>query len=234
MALGSTTILAVVAVAVVAVAGVVLLIASTTGDDNLEAGGERLDGETAAAAASDPGDGDPAASDPIVLPLSLELVGVDAGTVETTGATEGPEATSYCNNSPEVSGLVDWQGNRLTEGSGRRRVAQLVARFESSFDAAAYVASSSAIIDCDRWETTSVDDEVLRFSVAEQIPATIFGDETRQFDLEAAADGPELFLRTLLVRSGNLVAQFTFVSANRQDLARIDDLAGTAADELGF
>jgi hypothetical protein len=233
VAQGPTVILAALAALLLAVAGMGLLIYSLSGGSSTEAGsgtgsGPRPDDATGEGAAATTRQ-----LDPIELPLDLDSVGFEAGTVEPTADSEGPDAASYCNNAPAASGLSDWRGNRLTEDSGRRRVAQLVARFESSFDAAAYVAASSAIIDCEEWETTS-GDGVLQFTVSEQTPATVFGDETRQFDLQASAEGPELFLRTLLVRSQNLVAQFTFVSANRQDLARIDELAEVATEQLGF
>lgn len=169
----------------------------------------------------------------VVVPLGLADVGFERGTVEETTSAEGPEAASYCDNVPVTDGLVEWSGNRLTEDGGRRRVAQLVARFQSSIDASAFVASHSTIIDCEEWEAES-GESALRLTVVEDVPETIHGDETKQFSLEASGTGPVLFLRTVLVRSGADIAQFTFVSANRQDLTLLDDIVARAVARLGF
>lgn len=170
---------------------------------------------------------------PIRLPLDLEAVGFADGTVLDVAPDEGPDAISFCNHAPAASGLVDWAGNRLTERDGRRRVAQLVARFATSVDAAAYLSENSTIVDCESWDAET-DADTVRFTVSETRPETLHGDETKQFDLEANTVGPDLFLRIVLVRSGPEVAQFTLVSANQQDLSLLDDLVTEATAELGY
>lgn len=174
----------------------------------------------------------PADPSGIVLPLGLTDVGIE-GTITAVASDEGPNATSYCNNTPDTAGLIDWSGNRLTETGGRRRVVQLLARFRSSVEAAAYMTSNAAIVDCESWETAG-QDAAVTFTIAELTPATIQGDETRQFELSATTDGPDLFLRVLLARSGRDVMQITYVSANRQDLDDTDRLLARAIETSGF
>ncbi len=169
----------------------------------------------------------------LLLPLDPDAVGFEGGATEPAADSDGPLAPSYCNNVPEAGGLLAWRGNRLTDETGRRRLAQSIARFATSDDAGAYVEANSTIIDCASWQTTA-DDRQLRFEVIEVSPETIFGDETKRFDVQATVDGPDLFLQTLLVRSGRDVAQFTFVSANRQDLAQLDELVARAVVTLGY
>lgn len=169
-------------------------------------------------------------------PLAPPLDAVDAGfdaTVTDVDPAEGPGAVSYCNNSPQTDGLVDWAGDVITENNGRRRVVQVLSRFRSSVDAAAYVSSNSAIVDCETWEAPVIDGTIA-FTVAEVTPPTVVGDETRRFDLIASTDGPDLFLRVLLARSGRDVVQVTYVSANRQDLDDAQRLVNVASDKSGF
>ena len=90
----------------------------------------------------------------IVLPLELADAGFE-GTVTDLPRDEGPDAVSYCNNTPETTGLIDWDGNVMTEADGRRRVLQLLARFRSSVDASSFVASNAEIADCATWETAA-------------------------------------------------------------------------------
>ena len=191
----------------------------------------RLFGEQDAPDLTDIGDGSTATG--TSLPLSLDDVNFESGTVDIIADNEGPDVTSYCNNRAAATGLLEWRGNRLTEAGGQRRVAQFVAQFESSVHATMYLAENSDIVDCDSWQTGSRGNEVI-FTIVETTPDRIFGDETKQFDLQVSGDGPELFLQTLLVRSGQEVAQFTFVSVNRQDLVRLEDLTAQATVELGF
>jgi hypothetical protein len=178
-------------------------------------------------------DGDSGQQLALALPLDLADVGFDSGTVEETATDEGPGAISYCDHPPEATGLIEWRGNRLTENRGQRRVAQIVANFTSARQAAAYLASNSSIVDCTGWSAGS-DGGAKRFTVIEETPQTVFGDETKQFEVEVDNDGPALFLRTLLIRSGAKIAQLTFVSVNRQDLSAIETLAAEATVELGF
>ncbi|MGF1597433.1 MAG: hypothetical protein ACFCVK_10990 [Acidimicrobiales bacterium] len=182
---------------------------------------------------SDAAGGDSTATEPLVLPLDLAAVGFAEGTVEETALDEGPDAPSYCNTRPTTEGLREWRGNRLTEQDGRRRVAQMVSRFRSSLDAAAHLESTAAAVDCETWRTGQ-GDAAITFQALEGTPSTIFGDATRRFDLRATTSGPDLFLRTLMVRSGREVAQFTYVSANQQDLGLLDDLVAVAVTELGY
>lgn len=173
------------------------------------------------------------AAGPIVLPLDLTAVGFETGTVETTAADEGPDAPSYCNNRPLADGLVEWQGNRLTEDGGQKRVAQLVGRFETPLDASVFMTSVAEGVDCAEW-TVGDGSTALTFHVTEQPPDSAFGDETKRFDLQVAAEGLDLFLRTVLIRSGHDVAQFTYVSVDEQDLALLDPLATSAVAVLGY
>ena len=170
---------------------------------------------------------------PLVLPLDLALVGFDEGLVEPTPIDEGPAALGYCNRRPVADRLDEWQGNRLTDAEGRRRVAQMVARFQSSTDAAAHLTSITESTDCSAW-TTGEGPEAITFTVSESPPSAVHGDETRRFDLVATSEGPNLFLRTVVVRSGRDVAQFTYVSANQQDLDVLDELVATSVSALGF
>lgn len=187
-------------------------------------------GDEAAPTAADPV---PAVATPLPLPLDLDDVGFDDGTIVATAPAEGPDALSFCNNIPSTEGLVEWAGNRLTESDGRRRVAQLLVRFETSADAAAHMSSNSSIIDCERWDATT-GAETVRFTVTEVVPEVVHGDETKQYDLTAITAGQDLFLRIALIRSGPDVAQFTIVSATRQDVDLLEGLVAIAVDELGY
>ncbi|MDH3681721.1 MAG: hypothetical protein OEV40_17430 [Acidimicrobiia bacterium] len=178
-------------------------------------------------------DESPAAAAPLRLPLDLEDIGFDDGTITDMVAGEGPTALSFCDNAPTTEGLGEWSGNRLTETGGRRRVAQLLVRFRTSSDASAYLGSHSSIVDCESWDTTT-GDETVRFTVTEVAPELVYGDGTKQFELQATTVGPDLFLRMVMIRSGPEIAQFTIVSANRQDLALLQPLVATAVSELGY
>lgn len=205
--------------------------ALTSGDDVATSTTDQAGGTSPANdGANDDGADDDSA---IVLPLDLDQVGFLRGAITPTLAGEGPAATGFCNNAPNTQGLQEWIGDRITEEGGRRRVAQLVARFQSSADAAAFLFSNGDIIDCDSWQTES-GDERLTFTVSEATPETVLGDETRRFELTATGDEIALFLRILLVRSGAEVAQFTLVSGNQEDLPLIDRLADEATAELGY
>ena len=182
---------------------------------------------------SDPADdGQPDAAGP-PLPLVLESVGFVNGTTERSGDDEGPGAVSYCNRRPTADGLVAWSGNRLSAELSDQRVSQQVARFRSSLDADIYLSSNLDIIDCGRWVTN---DHKLEFTVAEATPWAIYGDDTRVLELQKVADrnGPALFLRTVLVRSGRDVLQLTLISANQRHLAKLESFTELAVTELGY
>ena len=70
--------------------------------------------------------------------------------------------------------------------------------------------------------------------MTEADPTSDAGDESRQFDLTATTDGPDLFLRVILTRSGRDVLQVTYVSANRQDLDQTGRLVARAAEIGGL
>lgn len=215
--------------------------ASSTSSAETGSGSASNDAASNDAAATDADSDDDSRSDGTAAggssaPLALPLDAVDAGfdaTVTDVDRAEGPGAMSYCNNSPQTDGLVDWAGDVITENNGRRRVVQVLSRFRSSVDAAAYISSNSAIVDCDTWEAPGIDGTI-EFTVAEFNPSTVVGDETRRFDLTASTDGPDLFLRVLLTRSGRDVVQVTYVSANRQDLDDAERLMNIASEKSGF
>lgn len=165
------------------------------------------------------------------LPLDLESVGFDTGSLVKTGQEEGPGAISYCNRRPTAEGLVAWDGNRLTAEESHQRVSQLVARFRSSLDADRYIESNSAITDCGRWTTG---EEQLELTVVEREPRVLHGDDTRVFELQKLEPDPALFLETVMVRSGRDVLQLTFVSANQRDLAQLEPLTELAVEKLGL
>ncbi len=169
----------------------------------------------------------------IEVPLSLHEVGFVGGIIDPTPAAEGPEATSYCNNSPSIDGLVDWNANRLTEDGGRRRFAQMVAHFESSIHATAYLDANSGLATCESWQGGS-EDEPITFTVAEVTPSRIFADETKQFELQAQRPTSVLYLRTYLVRSGSRVTQLTYVSPDLNELDRLEILTTLAIIDLDF
>ncbi|MGI9616436.1 MAG: hypothetical protein ACR2QO_26205 [Acidimicrobiales bacterium] len=215
----------------VLVAGAALIIAATLGALALNARGASNTSD-ADAATSSGGTAARRSAAPLALPLDAVDAGFDA-TVTAVDPAEGPEAMSYCNNVPQTDGLVDWAGDVMTENDGRRRVVQVLSRFRSSVDAAAYVSSNATIVDCEEWETPGTDGTIV-FTVAEASPSTIVGDETRRFDLTATTDGPDLFLRVLLARSGRDVVQVTYVSANRQDLDDAERLVNVVGEKSGF
>lgn len=174
----------------------------------------------------------PTAVMPITLPLTLDEVGLAGGQVEPNGGNEGPDAISYCNHRPSADGLVGWDGNRLKSAEGRHRLAQMVVHFSSSIHATAYLAANSAIIDCDSWRAG--DDGTMLFSVAEVSPSRIYGDEAKQFELTVTTGDVDLYLRTVLVRSGADVAQFTMASPDPGTLDDLDHLVALATTKLGF
>jgi hypothetical protein len=211
-ALDTPTLAAALAVAVIAVVAAVIILWLLSSPDSGE--------ETEAV-------GPPA----IELVLTAEEAGLVGGDVEPIRPTEGPGAPTYCNHSPDIDGLLGWDGNRVTAPNGQRRLAQMVARFRSSVHAAAYLASNSALIDCQTWESTTEDPVV--FTVTEVVPRRILGDETKQFELTATRDDDAaLYLRTILVRSGAMVAQLTMVSTDEADLGILAELAELAATRL--
>ncbi len=169
----------------------------------------------------------------IEVPLSLDEVGFAGGIVEATPIDEGPGAASYCNTSPSTDGLVSWNANRLTEDGGRHRLGQLVAHFESSIHATAFLGATSGLADCESWRGGS-EDEPVTFTVTEVTPSRIFADETKQFELQAQRPTSVLYLRTYLVRSGSKVAQLTYVAPDPNDLADLDTLMTQAVANLGF
>ncbi len=175
----------------------------------------------------------PTAARAPTLPLDLDQLGFRNGQIEATAADEGPDAIGFCNRAPDTDGLITWSGNRLTEPGSRRRVAQMVVRFRSSVDAARFMTSTAATGECDGWEAES-GSELLQFDVTEQLTTTIRGDETRRFDVRAGSDGPDLFLRVVMIRSGPEVTHLTVVSANQQDLQQVDQIADEASDRLGY
>ena len=169
----------------------------------------------------------------IELPLSLDEVGFPGGVVDPATATEGPGAASYCDHAPSIDGLSAWNANRLTEGGGRRRLAQLVAHFESSIHATTYLGAISGLIDCESWPG-GTEDEPVTFTITEVTPSRVFADETKQFELQALRQTSVLYLRTYLIRSGHKVAQLTYVSPEPADLNRLQELTATAVAELGL
>lgn len=166
-------------------------------------------------------------------PLPLDLVAVDftGGTSVDSGADQGPGAVGFCRHAPATTGLDGWRANQLTDSTGERRIVQLVAHFRSSIQAANYLSSNVAIASCQSWAAGS-SDRLTLFSLSQQPPANPLGDETRRFELAASTGDSNLFLRTLLIRRDRDVVSLTYVSGDRTDLDRIDDLAALAVSRL--
>jgi hypothetical protein len=169
----------------------------------------------------------------IELPLSLDEVDFPGGAIDPTSASEGPGAASFCDNAPPADGLIEWNANRLTESGGRRRLAQLVAHFESSIHASTYLDAVSGLVDCETWPGGSPEEPVT-FTITEVTPSRVFADETKQFELLATRPTSVLYLRTYLVRSGPRLVQTTYISADQADLGKLEDLTAAAVAELDF
>ncbi len=166
----------------------------------------------------------------LALPLDPAAAGFPGGTSQEVDATQGPAAVSYCRHAPATTGIEAWRGTRLTDQAGQRRVVQLVSRFQTPQQASAYLTATSALVDCQSWQTG--DKPTLRFSIAQSSSPTLYGEETRRFDLQALGDGSRYYLRSLVFRSGRQVVQLTYVSVDGTDLDALDDLAAQAATRL--
>ncbi len=174
-----------------------------------------------------------AALDPdLVLPLTLADTGFDAGTTTDATAEQGPGATGVCGQRPAVEGLEAWRANRLTDAEQQRRVGQLLARFRSTTQAAAYLAASDGLLGCERWETT-IGNRTVAFTATSSPAPSGLGEEARQLDLTSVGEGERWYLRILLVRSGDQVLQLSYVSGSRSDLDALAALAPAAVSALG-
>jgi len=175
-------------------------------------------------------------SDPsqdLALPLGLADLEFSQATIEATPGAEGPGAAGFCNLSADISGLVKWKGNRVTESGQNRRVAQMVLVFGTPFDASSYVSSTADNVSCDHWVVESNGNSV-SFEVTPSPYLGRISDETVGIDVTANTGESKLFTRTALVRSANWVFQVTVVSANPDDIEATADLAAKATSKLDF
>jgi len=167
----------------------------------------------------------------LALPLTLADTGFDAGTTEEATEDEGPGAAGVCGQRPAVEGLRAWRANRLTDAAQQRRVGQLLARFRSTTQASAFLSATEGLLTCERWEATIGSRTVTFTATSSPAPAGL-GEEARQLDLTSVGDGERLFLRTLLIRSGDQVLQLSYASGTRAELDALGALATTALAAL--
>lgn len=167
----------------------------------------------------------------LVLPLTLAETGFGSGSSEEATEDQGPGAAGVCGQRPAVEGLRAWRANRLTDATRQRRVGQLLARFRSTTQASAFLSANDGLLGCERWDTAIGGRTVTFTATSSPAPAGL-GEEARQLDLTSVGDGEPLFVRILLIRSGDQVLQLSFASGTRADLAALGTLAPTALAAL--
>ncbi len=200
-----------------------------------------------AASVGGDGDGDPsdpstsvpvetASAVPLALPLDAADVELD-GEVTTAVVELGPDATLFCDNRPDATGLATWEGQTFTpDPGGFPSIHQLLARFDSPAEAEAYVASYVGTVTCTEWTIPSsggLPELVARPEVTD--PVTSFGDATEEVRYEAEAAGlVTTQTRTALVLSGTDVLIMSVTSIDAADLDELDRLLRLATERLGI
>ncbi len=168
----------------------------------------------------------------IPLDVSDTSFGPDA---ETSSDSFGPGSGTMCDNAPATDGLADWKGQTITTGGGVQSLYQVVSRFETADQAAAYLDAYAETNDCESWVVDNEDGSNVTFS-AQQTAPPAFGDRARRFEVLGELDGPglQIYARLVLVQSGTDVLTMNLSALSEDDAAELDLLAPLAAERLGF
>lgn len=234
-------------VATLVVGGLIIfgLVQLTGGDDatdaQVDAGQEEAaavltepDLEPASASASDEGDTDEPIRGPIEAPLLVDDVsfGADASVSENAF---GPEAEAFCRQAPSTEGLADWQSRTITSSLGAEILFQVLGRFETEEQAAAYVDAYQATNDCETWlgpEQAGAPEIV--YEVVDDRAAGTTADG-RRFEIEGRID-PDgvIHSRIVVVQSGTDVLILGLSAQSAQQADELDGLTDLAILRLGF
>ncbi|MEL7157095.1 MAG: serine/threonine-protein kinase [Actinomycetota bacterium] len=188
-----------------------------------------------------------------LLPLTVPLVGstisdltripIDTGGVDAlTGPADSPQ---FCNNRPDITGLVEttagiYPADPTVPVDGTLvfvQVAQRMHRFGTAEQADAFVESYVALVDCESWEDdtlTSDGTSVLRATVVDT--GADYGDQTRRVDQVVTLPiGAEIHSRTVLVRRGVDVFKLFLTTDRAEELEpSTEALVAAAIEQLGY
>ncbi len=172
------------------------------------------------------------AETPIPLPLTesdLEL-GDDATVIE--DAT-GPASSQFCDNTPTTEGLVEWTGRSESALAGYPVVFQQIARFETEQDAAAYVDSYLAGVDCQQWTIPGDGDETMVVLPMARVNGNPPGEQGILVTFEGIDDF-DLSGQVALVRRDTEVYTLSVTSFEAADVDRFEPWLIEAIERLEF
>lgn len=170
----------------------------------------------------------------LTIPLDVADTSFGADAV-TTGDSFGPGSGTLCDNSPATDGLVEWTGQTISTEVGDRFLYQVISRFETANQAAAYLDSYAETNDCGSWIVETEDGDLAY--TAQQTAPPSFGDRSRRFEIFGefeGSDSEDIYARMLLVQSGTDVLSLSLSTLSEADVAELDELAPIAAERLGF